>query len=110
MDTYSGYNQIKMHLPDEDKTTLTTGREIFCYKVMPFGLKNAGATFQRMVDRVFKDIIVHAIEVYVVDMLVKSTQVSDHLRHLSEAFNLLWKYKVKLNPKNARSGWPLRSS
>jgi len=45
MNAYSGYNQIKMHPPDEDKTTFTTGRKIYCYKVMPFGLKNAGASF-----------------------------------------------------------------
>ena len=57
MDVYSGYNQIKMHLPDENKTTFTTERAIYCYKVMPFRLKNAGATFQRMVSEVFKESI-----------------------------------------------------
>ena len=95
-----------MHLPDEDKTTLYWSRDFLlqshalwveeCWSHLPADGR--------------QNIIVHAIEVYVVDMLVKSTQVPDHLRHLSEAFNLLWKYKVKLNPKNARSGWPLRSS
>jgi len=45
MDVCSGYNQIKIHPTDEDKTTFTTGRAIYCYKVMPFDLKNAGATF-----------------------------------------------------------------
>ena len=45
MDAYSGYNQIKMHPPDKDKTTFIMGRGIYCYKMMPFGLKNAGATF-----------------------------------------------------------------
>ena len=45
MDAYPGYNQIKMHPKDEDKTAFTTGREIYCYKVMPFELKNARATF-----------------------------------------------------------------
>jgi len=57
MDAYSGYNQIKMHPPDEDNTAFTTGRGIYFCKVMPFGLKNAGATFQRMVDKIFKDLI-----------------------------------------------------
>ena len=51
MDAYLGDNQIKMYVPDEDNTAFTTGREIFCYKVIPFGLKNVGTTFQRMVDR-----------------------------------------------------------
>ena len=65
MDTYSGYNQIKMFPPDEDRTTFTTGQGIFCCKVMPFGLKNAGVTFQRMVDQMFKDLIGHTMDVYV---------------------------------------------
>ena len=72
MDVYSGYNQIKMYPPNEDKTAFTNGREIFCYKVMPFVLKNVGAIFQRMVDRVFKDLIGHTMEIYVDDILVKS--------------------------------------
>ena len=55
MDAYSEYNQIKIHPPSEDKTTFTTGRRIYCYKVMPFELKNARATFQCMIDKVFKD-------------------------------------------------------
>ena len=45
MDAYSGYNQIKMHRPDVDKTAFTTDRGIYCYKRMPFELKNIGATF-----------------------------------------------------------------
>jgi len=45
MDAYSIYNQIKMHLPDEDKTAFITDHAIYCYNVMPFGLKNAGDTF-----------------------------------------------------------------
>ena len=72
MDAYLGYNQIKMYSSDEDKTAFTTGQRIYCYKVMPFGLKNARATFQRMVDRVFKDLIGCTMEVYIDDMLVKS--------------------------------------
>ena len=51
MDTYFGYNQIKMHPPDEDKTTFAIGQRIYCYKVMPFGLKNVRATFQQMVKK-----------------------------------------------------------
>jgi len=54
MDAYSDYNQIKMNPSDEDKITFTTGQGIYCYKVMPFGLENTGATFQRMVNKVFK--------------------------------------------------------
>ena len=74
MDVCSEYNQIKMHPTDEDKTTFTTGRVIYCYKVMPFGLKNAGATFQRMVNKVFKERITSTLEVYVDDMLCKESR------------------------------------
>ena len=88
MDAYSWYNQIKMRPPDEDKIAVTTGREIYCYKVMPCGLKNAGATFQCMVDKVFQYLIRSTMEVYVGDMLVKSVTRSDHLQHLCEAFDL----------------------
>jgi len=52
-----------------------------------------------MIDRVFKDLIEHTMKVYIDDMFMKSVRCSDHLRHLSEAFNLLWKYLVKLNTK-----------
>ena len=97
MDAYSEYKQIKMHPSDEDKTAFITDREIYCYKMMPFGLKNAGATFQCMADKVFKDLIESIMEVYVDDMLVKSVPRTDNLQHFGEAFNLLGKYKVKLN-------------
>ena len=60
-----------MHPPDEDKTAFTTDPGIYYYKVMPFGLKNAGATFQWMVNKVFKDLIGNIMEVYVDDLLVK---------------------------------------
>jgi len=97
MDAYSGYNQIKIYLPNENKTTFTTSRGIFFYKVMPFGLKNIVAIFQRMVDIVFKYLIGHTMDMYVDDMLMKSVRCSDHLCHLSEASDLLQKYQVKLN-------------
>jgi len=91
MDTYVGYNQIKMHPSDKNKTAFTTSREIYSYKVMPFGLKNVGTTFQRMVDKVFKDLTRSIMKVYVDDMLVKSVMRIDHLLHLVEAFDLLRK-------------------
>ena len=54
LDAYSIYNQIRMHSLDEEKTTFITKDAIFCYEVMPFGLKNTGATYQLLMDRVFK--------------------------------------------------------
>ncbi|RDY02416.1 Retrovirus-related Pol polyprotein from transposon 17.6, partial [Mucuna pruriens] len=71
MDAYSGYNQIRMHPEDEEKTAFITDSGAFCYKVMPFGLKNAGATYQRLMDKVFKEVIGRDIEVYVDDMVAK---------------------------------------
>jgi len=71
---------------------------------MPFGLKNAGATFQWMVNKVFKDLIGNTMEVYVGDMLVKSVQRMDHLQHLDKASNLLRQYEVKLNHKKCTFG------
>ena len=77
MDAYSGYNQIKVHSSDEDKTAFTTSWKIYCYKVMPFGLKNAGTTFQRIVNQVFKGMIGSTMKIYVDNMLVKSVQCTD---------------------------------
>ena len=91
MDAYSGYNQIKVHPPDEDKIAFSTGRGIYCYKVMPFRLKNAKATFQRMVNKVFKDLIGSTMEGDIDDMLVKSVQRAGHLQHLDKTFDLLRK-------------------
>jgi len=104
MDAYSGYNQIQMYPPDQEKTAFLTDRGIYCYKMMPFGLKNAGATFQRMVDHVFKDLIGKTMSVYVDDMIVKSSQRTDHLQHLEEAFSRLRKYQIKLNPEKCTFG------
>ena len=65
---------------------------------MSFGLKNAGATYQRLLNTMFTDLIGKSMEVYVDDMLVKSKRVGDHAKHLKQMFNILWKYQMKLNP------------
>ena len=82
MDAYSGYNQIPMHRPDEDKTTFITPGGIYCYKVMPFGLKNAGATYQRLMNKIFSELIGKTVEVYVDDILAKITRPDDLLSDL----------------------------
>jgi len=104
MDAYSGNNQIKMHLPNEDKIAFTTDQGIYCYRVIPFGLKNVGVMFQRMVSKFFKDLIGSTMEVYVDDMLVKSVQRTDHLQHLDKVFDLFRQYKVKLNLEKCTFG------
>ena len=72
MDGFSGYSQIKMAPEDMEKTTFITQWGTFCYKVMSFGLKNAGATYQRVMVALFHDMIHHEIEVYVDDMIARS--------------------------------------
>ena len=93
-----------MNPPDEDKTTFTMGGGIYWYKVMPFGLKNSGATFQRMVNKVFMDLNGNIMEVYVDDILVKRVQRTEHLQYLDKIFNLLRQYEVRLNPENYTFG------
>ncbi|KAI5349264.1 hypothetical protein L3X38_002151 [Prunus dulcis] len=65
MDAYSGYNQIFMHPEDQAHTSFITDRGLYCYKVMPFGLKNAGAMYQRLVNHLFAPLIGNTMEVYV---------------------------------------------
>ena len=82
MDAFSGYNQIVMNEADQEKTSFITSRGLFCYKVMPFGLKNTGATYQRLMNRMFHDQIGRNVKVYIDDMLVKSKEEGDHLNDL----------------------------
>uniref|UniRef100_A0A2N9F1K7 Uncharacterized protein n=1 Tax=Fagus sylvatica TaxID=28930 RepID=A0A2N9F1K7_FAGSY len=104
MDAFSGYNQIVMDESDQEKTSFITSRGLFCYKVMPFGLKNAGATYQRLMNRMFHDQIGRNVEVYIDDMLVKSKEEDDHLDDLRETFQTLRKYQMKLNPSKCAFG------
>ena len=97
MDTFSGYNQIKMSEEDQERTSFVTSQGLFCYKVMPFGLKNVGATYQRLMNKMFTHQIGRNVQVYVDDMLVKSLRENDHLNNLQEMFDTLWSYNMKLN-------------
>ena len=99
MDAFSSYNQIILNEADQEKTSFVTSQGLFCYKVMPFGLKNAGATYQRLMNRMFSHQIGRNMQVYVDDMLVKSTREDDHLSDLQETFDILRSYNMKLNPK-----------
>ena len=83
---------------DQEKTSFVTAQGTYCYRVMPFGLKNAGATYQRLVNQMFQKQIGTTMEVYIDDMLVKSTTAELHIAHLSEAFQILRNYNMKLNP------------
>ena len=97
MDAFSGYNQIRMHEDDQEKTSFVTSQGLFCYKVMPFSLKNVGATYQRLMNRMFASQIGRNVQVYLNDMLVKSRREEDHLEDLRETFDTLRFYNMKLN-------------
>ena len=97
MDAFSGYNQNSMDPDDQENTSFFTGQGTYFYRVMPFGLKNTGATYQRLVNRMFHKQIGASMEVYIDDMLVKSTTAELHIVHLSEAFQILREYNMKLN-------------
>ncbi|XP_057428801.1 uncharacterized protein LOC130722168 [Lotus japonicus] len=104
MDAYSGYHQIRMHPADEDKTAFMTARVNYCYRTMPFGLKNAGATNQRLMDRVFAGQVGRNMEVYVDDMIVKSVRGLDHHQDLGEALGEIRKHNMRLNPEKCSFG------
>ncbi|KAK1561842.1 hypothetical protein Q3G72_001659 [Acer saccharum] len=93
-----------MHKPNKEKTSFTTDQGLYCYTVMPFGLKNAGATYQRLVNRMFARQIRRNIEVYVNDMLTKSITVDKHVDDLRETFDVLTRYGMKLNPAKCAFG------
>ena len=89
---------------DQEKTSFVTSQGLFCYKVIPFGLKNAGATYQRLVNHMFRPQIGRNVEVYVDDMLVKSQDEEIHLDDLQETFDTLRQYNMKLNPSKCAFG------
>ena len=93
-----------MDLDDQEKTLFITRQGTYCYHVMDFGLKNAGATYQRLVNRMFQKQIGTTMEVYIDDMLVKSTTADLHIAHLSEAFQIVREYNMKLNPAKCAFG------
>ncbi|KAM1212301.1 hypothetical protein ACFX2G_003942 [Malus domestica] len=104
MDGSSGYNQIRMALEDEELTAFRTPKGIYCYKVMPFGLKNAGATYQRAMQKIFNDMLHKNVECYVDDVVVKTKKRLDHLKDLRVAFERLRKYNLKMNPLKCAFG------
>ncbi|PKA45616.1 RNA-directed DNA polymerase like [Apostasia shenzhenica] len=104
LDTFSGYHQIWMAKEDEEKTAFITNYGTCCYNVMPFSLKNVGATYQRMIDAVFKGQRGRNLEAYVDDILVKSKSWAEHLSDLRETLDTLRRYNLKLNPAKCTFG------
>ena len=104
MDAFSSYNQIRLDEADQEKTSFVMSQVLFCYKVMPFELKNVGATYQRFVNRMFIQQIGRNVEVYVNDMLVKCKKRDCHLDDLRETFKTLCLYDMKFNPSKCVFG------
>ena len=104
LDAFQGYHQIPLVLEDQEKTTFVTPTGNYHYKVMLFGLKNAGSTYQRMMTRMFKPQLGKSIEIYVNDLVVKSKVVSKHLGDLGNTFNVLRKHKLRLNASKCSFG------
>ncbi|KAK8934446.1 hypothetical protein KSP39_PZI014383 [Platanthera zijinensis] len=98
LDAFSGYHQIRMHPPDIKDVTFITEDGCFSYNMMPFGLKNAGETYQRMMDRIFREQKGRNLEVYVDDLMIKSQDLKSHIADLEETFATVRKYKMRLNP------------
>ncbi|XP_073152557.1 uncharacterized protein [Henckelia pumila] len=104
LDAYQGYHQIPLAREDKDKVSFVTSTGTYCYVVMPFGLKNAGATYQRLMDKVFEQQIGKNIEVYVYDILVKTRTTDQFITDLTQTFQTLKRYKLKLNPNKCTFG------
>ncbi|XP_038707284.1 uncharacterized protein LOC120002596 [Tripterygium wilfordii] len=104
MDGSSGYNQIRMNPKDEEFTAFRTPKGIYGYKVMPFGLKNVGATYQRTMQKIFDDMLDKKVECYVDDLVVKTKNRKDHLDDLRVIFERLRRFQLKMNPLKCAFG------
>ncbi|XP_056691831.1 uncharacterized protein [Spinacia oleracea] len=104
MDAFSGYHQISLLESDRKKAAFITDAGVYNYRAMPFGLKNAGATYQKLVDKIFAGQKGRNVEVYVDDSIVKSKKEADHIEDLKETFATLRQFGMKLNPKKCVFG------
>ena len=104
LDAFQSYHQIPLALDDQEKTAFVTPIENYHYKVMSFGLKNAGSTYQRMMTRMVESLLGKNIEIYIDDMVVKSKVVSEHLGDLRVIFEILRSYKLLLNASKCSFG------
>ena len=104
LDAFQGYHSIPLALDNQEKTAFATPTGNYHYKVMPFGLKNAGSTYQRMMTKMFEPQLGRSIEVYIDDMVVKSKVVSEHMGDLTNIFEILRKHKLHLNASKCSFG------
>ena len=93
-----------MNPNDQEKTSFVIEIGIFYYKVMPFGLKNGSASYQQIINKILADHLGKTMEMYIDDILIKSLIVERHLNHLRQAFGILERYNMKLNPTKCSFG------
>jgi hypothetical protein len=104
LDAYSGYHQIRMKESDLLTTSFITPFGMYCYTTIPFGLRNAGATYQRCMNHVFGEHIGRTVEAYIDDIVVKTRNAPDLLSDLETTFKCLRAKGVKLNPEKCVFG------
>jgi hypothetical protein len=106
LDCYSGYHQISLAKEDEEKTAFITPFGAFYYTSMSFGLKNAGATYQRVIQTCLADHWGKRVEAYVDDVVIKTENSENFIEDLQLVFNSLRRYRWKLNPEKCVFGVP----
>ena len=104
LDAFQGYHQIYLVAEDQEKTSFITPKGNYHYTVMPFRLKNVGATYQRMITRIFKEQISETVEVYIDNMVVKSRRNEEHIHNLVKVFEILRQHKLHLNANKCAFG------
>ena len=104
LDAFSGYHKIPMAPADEEKIAFITLHELYCYKVMPFELKNVGATYQRLMIKIFRPLVGRTVEVYINDIVVKNKTREDHTHHLQKVYHMLRRYDMNMNPSKCAFG------
>jgi len=104
LDAFQGYHQIPLALPNQEKTASRTPTGNYHYCVMPFGLKNVGSTYQRIVTRIFEFQIEKSVEAYIDNMVVKSKQTLEYLNDLEKLFSVLKEHKLRLNASKCSFG------
>ena len=104
LDAFQWYHQIHLSPSDQEKIAFCASNGNYHYQVTPFGLKNAGSTYQRMVMQMFESKIGRNIEAYIDDMVIKSRKVKEHLANLGEVFLVLREHKLCLNAPKCSFG------
>ena len=104
LDAFQDYHQIVLVAEDQEKTSFITPEGNYHYIVMPFRLKNARATYKRMMTRMFRDKIGSIVEVYIDDMVVKSQENQRHVKDLEETFEIHRQHKLCLNADKCAFG------